>query len=213
MLYKVVVGLLLIAAATLPEAVSAAENRDLDFFLRDVQRMTAKFSQKQLDGDGELLAESQGQVWIERPNRFRWAYEQPYEQLVLCDGGSIWIYDPDLEQVTQRAAGPALNGTPAALLSQGADALKGFQVETIGEEEFTSTVRLVPESNEGDFSSIELSFNRGMPERLVFVDALGGTTRIELTDLSRNPEIGAEVFRFEVPDGVEVVNATGSGSE
>ena len=39
---------------------------------------------------------------FERPGKFRWVYEKPYEQLIVGDGARIWFYDRDLNQVTVR---------------------------------------------------------------------------------------------------------------
>lgn len=199
---------LLVSASLLhwPSPAAADVHRQLQAFLSDVTSLSARFEQLQLDEDGAELGSSSGRLWIQRPDRFRWAYSQPYEQLILSDGESIWLYDPDLEQVTRRSAGAALDGTPAALLSQSADALAGFEQAALGGQDGLQGLRLTPRSQESDFRSIELWFSGPVPMRLVFHDQLGGTTRILLRDIQVNPKISPAQFQFTVPAGVEVVD-------
>ena len=189
-----------------PSPATADVNQQLQAFLSEVTTLSARFEQLQLDEDGAELGSSSGMLWIQRPDRFRWAYSQPYEQLILCDGESIWLYDPDLEQVTRRSAGAALDGTPAALLSQSADALAGFKRAALGEQDGLQGLRLTPSSAESDFRAIELWFSGAVPMRLVFHDQLGGTTRILLRDIQVNQPISPAQFQFTVPAGVEVVD-------
>ena len=54
---------------------------------------------------------------LARPDRFRWRYSEPYEQVIVSDGKAVWIYDADLKQVTVRPMGQAMAGSPALLLS------------------------------------------------------------------------------------------------
>lgn len=189
-----------------PQPATADVHQQLHAFLSDVGALSARFEQLQLDEDGAELGSSSGRLWIQRPDRFRWAYSQPYEQLILSDGESIWLYDPDLEQVTRRSAGAALDGTPAALLSQSADALAGFDQHELGGQDGLQGLRLTPTSQESDFRAIELWFSGRIPVRLVFHDQLGGITRILLRDIQVNPRISPAQFQFTVPPGVEVVD-------
>lgn len=196
----------LLGAATLVLASAAAAGSELDRFLDGVDSLSGRFEQRQFDEDGEVLARSTGAFWIRRPDRFRWAYETPYEQLVVSDGRTIWIHDPDLEQVTRRSADAALSGTPAALLSRDRAAMEAFEIEALGETDGLSGWRLVPRSGEGDFRDMTLWLDDAVPRRLAFTDQLGGTTRIELLDAVRDAEIPAQRFEFVPPPGAEVVD-------
>ncbi|MDP1346611.1 outer-membrane lipoprotein carrier protein LolA, partial [Klebsiella pneumoniae] len=52
-----------------------------------------------------------------RPNRFRFAYAKPFEQIIVADGQKVWIFDADLNQASTRKLADALGATPAALLA------------------------------------------------------------------------------------------------
>ena len=69
------------------------------------------------DKQGQVTERATGTLSISRPNRFRWDYQQPYAQTIVADGRKLWLYDPDLEQVTVRSLEQGLGATPAMLLS------------------------------------------------------------------------------------------------
>lgn len=196
-------------ASLAPVSAHAASAEDeLRQFIENVRTLEGRFVQTQTDEHGELVTSGAGLVAIARPGKFRWAYDRPYEQLMVCDGAKIWAYDPDLAQVTVRPAGEALAGTPAELLATKARLSDNFTVTDRGEEENgLRHVSLAPKSEQSDFRSIELWLKSGVPQRLRFSDPLGGTTDVELRDLKINAAIPDSRFRFLAPKGVEVIEA------
>lgn len=195
-------------ALLLPGLAHAASAEDeLRQFVENVRTLEGRFVQTQTDEHGELVTSGGGIVAISRPGKFRWSYDQPYEQLMVCDGAKIWAYDPDLAQVTVRPAGEALAGTPAELLATKARLADNFTVADLGDEQGFRHVSLQPKSDQSDFKSIELWLKAGVPQRLRFSDPLGGTTDVALRDLKVNTAIHDSKFRFTPPKGVEVVEA------
>lgn len=185
------------------DAARAALNR----FIEDVRGLDGRFVQTQTDEFGELISSGEGRVSIQRPGKFRWEYEKPYQQLMVCDGDRIWAYDPDLSQVTVRPAGEALAGTPAELLSRGAKLSDSFSISEAWVAEGLQHVKLTPRQPQGDFSAIEMWLDEGVPRRLRFSDPLGGQTEVVLLDLKVNSPLDAERFTFTPPAGTEVVEA------
>lgn len=190
------------------QAPAATPAETLARFVDGTRTLTARFEQLQTDDAGRQIASSTGRLWLERPGRFRWSYETPYEQLLVSDGETIWMYDPDLQQVTLRDADEMLAGTPAALLSRTLALQEGFRVEDLGGEGALQALRLTPKDDQADFESIELWLQGERPERMIFFDTLGGRTDVTFTAVSVNPSIDDELFTFEPPPGVEVVSAT-----
>lgn len=184
---------------------AASAEAELRQFVEGVRSFSGRFSQVQTDEHGELVSSGAGLVAIARPGRFRWSYDQPYEQLMVCDGQTIWAYDPDLKQVSVRPAGEALAGTPAELLAQNARLSENFTTRDLGESDGLRVVLLEPKSEQSDFKSIEMSLRNGVPQRLKFSDPLGGSTVVELRDLKVNVAIPDAQFQFTPPRGVEVV--------
>lgn len=187
---------------------AAVASDALQRFIGEVRTFTARFEQIQYGEDGIEVARRSGRFALARPGRFNWHYELPYEQRMVCDGERIWNYEPDLAQVTVRAAGDILRDTPVALLAEGANLTERFEVEPIGE----GGLRLRPKTEDADFREIELWLEAsGAPLRMRLHDPLGGISEIRFSDATSNPKIGDAEFRFEPPAGVEVVNLDSAG--
>lgn len=202
----------LLVVVTLP-AEAAAPREALQHFVDRVHTLRADFKQVQTDEKGRVVKSQTGQMWLSRPTaaapqakgQFRWSYEKPYAQLLVCDGRTIWVYDPDLKQVTERPAKQVLTGSPAALLSQRAAIRDTFDVQDAGDQDGLQVVRLLPKSKDSDFKSIELSLRDGVPARMVFRDQLGDATTVTFSRVQTNVSIAASEFTFTPPAGVDVV--------
>jgi outer membrane lipoprotein carrier protein len=179
--------------------------RLIDEFLTEVVTLQAEFEQVLLDASGQVAERLTGTLEIQRPGRFRWTYEEPYEQWLVADGLNIWSYDVDLEQVTVKAQQDALSNTPALLLGGSADALEQFDYRGSYFEEATHWVRLHPHDADSGFARVELGFLDGVLHRMVFFDNLEQTTLIALREVRANEPIVSTRFEFAVPEGVDVV--------
>lgn len=174
-------------------------------FLTDVTTMQGSFEQSLIDADGTVVEVTSGTLEIERPVRFRWSYNEPYEQWLIADGLNVWSYDLDLQQVTVKPQRDALANTPALLLGGAKDALAQFNFGGTTVDEVTTWVRLEPKDENSGFNRIELGFIDGKLMRMMFFDNLQQTTLIALHDVTINEPIDAERFEFSAPDGVDVV--------
>ena len=179
----------------------------LQQFVQNVESLSARFEQVQKDDQGVVLQASSGRLWLARPGKFRWSYEKPYQQEIVCDGKTLWQYDPDLAQVMVRPAGATLQGTPAQLLTDRAALDQHFKVENLGRQAGAAHVRLRPKAKDSDFKSVELWLKDGAPQRMRFEDPLGGASEVTFSDIRTNAAIDAAQFAFEIPKGVEVIEA------
>jgi outer membrane lipoprotein carrier protein len=184
---------------------ASPETDALQKFVDTVQTLTAGFQQVQKDENGRVLQASSGRLWLSRPGRFRWSYEEPYAQLMVCDGKQLWQYDPDLAQAMVRPAGDTLQGTPAQLLTDRAALAQHFTVEGAGTDEGAQRLRLLPKAADSDFKSIELWLKGGVPVRMRFHDPLGGSSEVRFEDISTNTHLDAGLFTFAPPKGTEVI--------
>ena len=201
--------LLLVLAASLP-AAAGSETDALQRFVEKVESVSATFEQVQKDDQGKVLQVSTGKLWLQRPAKFHWRYEKPYEQLVVCDGKQLWQYDPDLKQALVRPAGGTLEGTPAQLLTDRASLDKHFRIEPAGSEGGAQKLRLLPKAADSDFKSVELWLKDGTPQRMRFADPLGGASEVTFSDIKSNAPIDAQQFTFAIPQGAEVIRAEGA---
>jgi len=148
---------------------------------------------------------SSGSVMLSRPGKFRWQVEKPYPQLMVGDGQKVWLYDPDLRQVTVRRMGETLTGTPAALLAGDNAIEKSFELSDGGKRDGLDWVLAVPRGKDASFSRILLGFKGDALQAMEMHDNFGQVTSIAFSAQERNPALAASQFRFTPPAGADVV--------
>lgn len=195
-------ALLALGAAT---AVPATGVEQLHAFVAGAKSGKAAFTQ-QVAGKGRPGArESSGTFTFQRPGKFRWAYDKPYEQLIVGDGGKLWIYDRDLNQVIVRKLDLALGSSPAALLA-GDNALeKNFDVSDAGRGDGLEMIDARPKSADSGFGRVRIGFKDNLPRVMELTDAFGNVTTLLFGTFERNPALDAAQFRFVAPPGADVV--------
>jgi len=176
-------------------------------FFSEVTTVRADFTQVLTSSEAETLQEAGGTVLLQRPGKFRWDYVTPFHQLIVGDGAKVWIYDADLEQVTVKSQDLTLGNTPALLLSTMAAPEDKFLITELGERTGGGLewVELQPKDKESSFDRVRLAFGPRDLEIMELVDALGQTTRLSFSNVSRNTPIDAAQFVFVPPKGVDVI--------
>ena len=179
---------------------SSEEARQLiSDFLNAADSYSAVFDQQLTDEDGVVLEESSGEFWLQRPGKFRWLYAAPLERLIVSDAKKIWLFDPDLDQVTIRSAEGALEQTPAGILVSGTAMLDAYEV-SLGDSGALQTVLLKPKATDSEFSLISLGLRDNQLRKLTLKDRFGQQTLIEFYDTTLNPSIEPGLFSFEPPE-------------
>lgn len=164
-----------------------------------VQRVAAR------SGSGGVQPVASGRFAFQRPGKFRWIYEKPYEQVIVADGERLVLYDRDLNQVTIRKLGAALPSSPASILFGSNDFEKEFDVTDAGARDGLEWVRAKPRAKESTFERIEIGFRDGLPQAMRLADNFGQVTQLVFSKLERNPKLGAETFGFTPPKGADVL--------
>lgn len=169
----------------------------------------ANFEQRVANQFGETLQTTTGHIHLLRPGRLRWEVAVPYPQLVLADGQSLWVHDPDLAQVTVRPLAEAVAGTPAAFLTGMADDLgDAFSVARLPDEPRAGTVRYAvqPQDDSSVLREAVVTFSpSGVLSAIDLVDYLQQTTHVVFTAAEVNPELDSALFEFQVPPGADVI--------
>lgn len=180
-------------------------------FLADTRNARGEFTQQAIRSSGRAAPRLSGRFAFERPGRFRWQVDRPYEQIIVADGQTLYLYDVDLQQVSLRPVGEALGSTPAALLFGQGDLARDFALAELGElGESGDRKGLVwleaqPRSREAGFERIQLAFRQGLPVEMQVRDALGQVTQFVFSGIERNRPLDPELFRFTPPPGVDVI--------
>jgi len=177
----------------------------LNQFHANVKSLKADFTQVLLDADSNTVQESSGQVWIERPGLFRWEYNKPYPQIIVADGNRIWIYDPELEQVTVKKESDAIGSAPALVLSGKRPLTDDFVIKELDRNDDFTWVKLTPKKEDTDFSVITVAFNKKDITLLELTDKLGQRTKIIFKDLVTNSVHDKSRFEFVAPPGTDII--------
>ena len=202
MLRKLLVAALCLAALD----AHAAATDSLKTFIAATHSAQANFTQEVLDKNGKRIQFASGTMQFERPGKFRWVYQKPYEQLIVGDGKKFWMYDIDLNQVTVKKLDAALGSSPAALLSGSNEIERDFALKNIDDGDGLEWLQATPKSAESTFAKILMAFN-SKAELMVMElhDAFGNHTVLRFTRLKSNPSLGAQLFRFVPPKGADVL--------
>jgi outer membrane lipoprotein carrier protein len=192
-------------AATLGAPSAQADAVDqLRQFVRDVKSGRASFTQTVTAVEGARQKVSSGRFEFVRPNRFRFTYEKPFEQVIVADGTKVWIFDADLNQASSRPLAKALGNTPAALLAGGQldlDFVLAAQPSVAG----VDWVQATPRSTDGSFKSMRVGFKGSTLAQVEIVDKFGQRSLLQFADFAANVAIAAEQFRFVAPPGADVI--------
>ena len=190
----------------------ASGMNDLESFVRNVKSGRADFTQvvtaPPRDGQVARSKTSSGTFEFARPGRFKFTYKKPFEQLIVADGQTVWLYDVDLNQVTARKQAQALGSTPAALIASSADikALQNdFNLADATDQDGLQWVLGSPKAKDNQLQSVRVGFRQNQLEKLEIVDTFGQKSVITFSGFQTNAVINPELFQFKPPAGADVV--------
>lgn len=186
------------------DVMAGEGERLLEKFIVETKTMTANFSQTLRSEDGELLQESKGQFFLQKPGKFRWNYVHPYPQEIVSDGENIWIYDVDLQQVTVQKQSAILTNTPMALIQDKITVNSAFDIKVIDKKDGIYHLLLTSKSESSDFKNIILGVNEHGLQFMQLHDQFDQSTDIVFSDSKINQDIDASLFDFKAPDGTDV---------
>jgi outer membrane lipoprotein carrier protein len=204
----------LIAASAYPAWAGGLES--LETFVKTVTSGRAEFSQvvtaPAKDGQATRSKTSTGTFEFSRPNRFRFIYKKPFEQSIVADGQTLWLYDTDLNQVTSRKQSSVLGSTPAALIAAAPD-LRALQADfTLADAPDAGGLQWVvatPKSKDGQLQAVRVGFRPGEKSSglaaLEIIDSFGQRSVLTFSKVEVNPNLPADTFHFTPPKGADVV--------
>jgi outer membrane lipoprotein carrier protein len=200
----------LIAGATLATGTgaSAAALDQFKSFVAGTKSARGDFTQTQVRKStaAKVAPASTGTFVFARPGKFIWTYQKPYEQVLQADGETLYLYDKDLNQVTTKKLGNALGSSPAAILFGSNDLEKNFTLAEAGTRDGLEWLSATPKTRDTTFEQIGIGLKDGVPQAMELKDNFGQTTVLKFTSFQRNPALGGQAFKFEVPKGAEVAN-------
>lgn len=189
-------------ACTLPAHADVVS--DFQTTLTGLRSMQGDFTQTVTNKSGKTQISS-GDFAILRPGKFRWHYRKPFEQQIVGDGKDIWLYDPDLNQVTVKPMDKAMDASPAALLSGDNQIDKRYTLKALPARDGLAWVEAIPKQGDANFNRVKLGFANNEIRKMELEDNFGQTTRVDLRLQAINGKTDASQFRFTPPKGADVV--------
>ena len=197
--------LCLLCILAVPVVTARATGLDqLKSFLEANRSARGVFTQTVIAKSGRKPQQSAGIFALQRPGKFRWSYEKPYQQLLVSDGNKLWSYDPELNQVAVKKLGSAFGSSPAALLA-GQDLDKHFQLKEGLAADGLEFVEATPKGGDASFERVKIGFATNRPVSMEIHDSFGQVTVLRFTRFEANPALPAGLFHFVAPAGADVV--------
>ena len=200
----------LIAAYAISAGAGGLES--LESFVRTVKPARTDFTQvvtmPAKEGQVARTKTSTGTFEFSRPGHFRFVYKKPFEQSIVADGQTLWLYDVDLNQVTARKQALVLGTTPAALIASAVD-VKALQADFVlapdADREGQEWVLATPRAKDSGLQNIRVGFRSGELASLEMVDSFGQTSSLRFSGFKANVALDASVFQFKPPQGADVI--------
>jgi outer membrane lipoprotein carrier protein len=172
---------------------------------RGVSDMKARFVQTYRSGALGREVVEQGVLSLKKPGRMLWEYQKPEKKTFVSDGNTFYFYVPADRQVIKRD-GADLRGIPALLLAGRGEILTHFKVALEPTDPPLQRLRLTPVKADPELDTVVLDVDAAHRIRAIeVIDAQGNRSRFQFEGLQENLGLKDELFRFEVPRGVEVI--------
>ncbi len=204
------IAILIIANYVIPARANGLES--LETFVKTVKTGKADFSQvvtpPAKEGQAPRIKTSTGSFEFSRPGQFKFVYKKPFEQTIVADGQTLWLYDVDLNQVTARKQAQVLGSTPAALIASAADlrALQAdFTLANAPDKDGLEWVTATPKTKDGQVQTVRIGFRAGNLAALDILDSFGQTSRMSFSGFVANALLDATAFQFKPPAGADVL--------
>lgn len=194
---------LLVSVASADGAVSA--RAELEHFTFELKNFQADFTQTVISQDGRIQDQTGGQVWLQTPDKLRWAYAGEFPELIVADGHNIWIYDESLEQVTVKPQSEDAADSPLMLLADVSRLDGQFKVTEMGLMDDMYLLELRSLDPETEFERILLGLNGSGIRMMTMEDAFGQRTEIQFSNTLKNSAVDSQLFTFEPPEGTDLV--------
>ncbi|HLB43028.1 MAG TPA: outer membrane lipoprotein chaperone LolA [Gammaproteobacteria bacterium] len=186
---------------------------ELGSLLTKVQTLQANFTQTVYDNRNQPVQRSYGKMAMQRPDKFRWEVIKPIPQLIISNQSRLWIYDPDLEQVTIRSLKQEVGDAPTMLLNYSNKTLDRDYIVNILQKKSSSLrwFELSPKNPDNMFATVQLGFENGVVNQMRLQDNIGHVTLIQFTNIKTNTLLPSTLFVFKAPKGVDVLDETKPG--
>lgn len=188
---------------TLTSALKGVEKR-----YNDTRTLQVLFTEEyRAPGRGRRL--ESGTLFLRKPGRMRWEYNEPKGKIFVGDGKHFYLYNPESAQVRKAGVKESADmHAPLAFLLGRLDFRRDFRQFQSRPEGQDLWITADPKSENLPYTKVEFQVTPSNEIRRVRVTGhdqsiLDFTFSREV----RNPTLGVHLFQFQPPPGVQVVEA------
>ena len=201
----------LAAAVLLTPALAAPAQQDaitaLDSLLGGIETLSADVTQLIVESGGGLLEESAIRMRLRKPGGFYWETLEPFPELIVTDGQTLWNFQPDLEQVVIENWDSSRAELAAQLLNGETGGLAGEYRVTLDAAGDLDRFELSPLAPDSPYARIAIEFITGELDVIRLDNRNGQQTVWRFSNLRRNSTLEDALFHFEPPPGIEIVDS------
>ncbi|MCK6556502.1 outer membrane lipoprotein carrier protein LolA [Candidatus Binatia bacterium] len=206
-------------ATLLLATVAAAAGPDADSVVRKVQQrydetrdFTADVVQATTVASLGKTVTAEGTMVFKKPGRMRFELGGDAAQIMVADGTTLWLYQPEERQVLKTPFDAAFRATtPVSFLTGVGRIADNFSASLAPPDaaENALVLDLTPRKANGGVGKLRLYVARDNYDiRGAEVhDPQGNVSRLTFTRMRRNVGVDDDRFVFQVPPGVDVVTA------
>ncbi len=179
----------------------------LDSLLQGIDTMESDVVQLIVESDGGILEESSIKMYLKKPNGFYWETVEPFPELVVTDGITLWNYQPDLDQVVVEDWDSSRSELAAQLLSGRTENLgdeytiKLMTPDDSEHQEFD----LTPIALDSPYQQISINFFAQELDVIHLSSKNGQQTVWRFENTFRNQAIDDDTFQFVPPENIEII--------
>jgi outer membrane lipoprotein carrier protein len=156
---------------------------------------------------------SSGYVYIKKPGRMRWDYKEPRPKYFVADGHALYAYDPELEQVmVDRSFSDSDLSAAVTFLWGKGNLTEEFQITFSKRTDLAGPKQVALElqpKKDAHFTKLifVVDTESFMVDETLVEDPGGNINQISFTKAKTNVGLKDEIFKFEIPKGVTVIEA------
>lgn len=176
--------------------------------LAETSSIQADVEQLILSQDGRQIQALEAELVMQKPNKLYWHVTEPYEELMVSDGESLWYYEPDLEQVSIQDFPNDVENNPILLLNDDLQAIADAYEVSMGyvDEEVKQYI-LLPLTASSSYERFSMTFSGADLLQMQFESSVGQLTSFSFTNINNNAPIDPAVFSFAIPADIEIIDS------
>ena len=166
-------------------------------YLTSPLTLISNFKQTIIDEQGKVIDEMSGSIMIQKPDKFRWHYKKPYEQIFIRNENRFISYDVDLDSYIIRDVDTLKLNALRVLLNNDQKLLLEIEYLDVYEKNGILWAHLLYYGQSNESFKLTLGFQDNALSKMLIKDSLGQNMVIDFRDLILNPDINSTLFDID----------------